>query len=470
MRVIKNYFYNISYQIFILMIPLMTTPYLARVLGPKGVGINAYTNSIIQYFILFGGIGINLYGNRQIAFVRDSRKEMTTVFWEIFSLRLVTVGISSFIFLIFLSFTTEYQIYYLAQFISLLAVALDISWFFMGIEDFGITVLRNVLVKIATLICIFTFVKTSDDLTLYILILSLSLILGNMVFFLNLFKYIDRPKLSKLILLKHFKPALLLFIPQIATQVYVVMNKTMLGSMVSIQDSGYFDLSDKIIKVVLAVVTAVGTVMLPRVANAYANGKIKKTKDYLYGSFSFVTFLSVPIVFGLAAVASEFVPLFFSKKFNNVTPIMLIETVIILLIAWSNTVGTQYLLPTNQTKAYTQSVIIGAVVNLVANIPLIMMYGAIGAAIATVLSEVAVTLIQLIALKEQVNYRKLFAECHKYFLAGLMMFLLIKILGIYLNSSWLSIFIEMIVGLSSYLILLVIFKIKLLKKVKQLFL
>lgn len=470
MKVIKNYFYNFSYQIFILMIPLLTTPYLARVLGPKGVGINAYTNSIIQYFILFGGIGINLYGNRQIAFVRDSRKEMTTVFWEIFTMRLVTVGIASLVFFCFLSFVTQYHVYYLAQFISLLAVALDISWFFMGIEDFGITVLRNVLVKVATLICIFMFVKTSADLTLYILILSLSLMLGNVVFFFGLFKHIDRPKLDDLALLKHFKPALLLFIPQIATQVYVVMNKTMLGSMVSIQDSGYFDLSDKIIKVVLAAVTAVGTVMLPRVANAYANGKIGKTKDYLYGSFSLVTFLSMPIIFGLAAVAGEFVPLFFSKKFNSVTPIMLIETVIILLIAWSNTMGTQYLLPTDQTKAYTKSVIIGAVVNLLANIPLIIMYGAIGAAMATVLSEVAVTWVQLRALKGQISYRKLFAEFHKYFFAGLLMFLLIKVVGIYLNDSWLAIFVEAIIGLVSYLVLLVIFKIKLLKKVKKLFL
>uniref|UniRef100_UPI000AD15DBC oligosaccharide flippase family protein n=1 Tax=Secundilactobacillus paracollinoides TaxID=240427 RepID=UPI000AD15DBC len=160
MRVIKNYLYNAFYQVFILLVPLITTPYLSRVLGPTGVGINSYTNSIIQYFILFGSVGVNLYGNRQVAFVRDDKCKLTRTFYEIFSMRVLTIILAYVAFLIFLMFTHQYHVYYLAQSVSLVAAAFDISWFFMGVENFAVTVLRNFIVKIITLISIFTFVKS----------------------------------------------------------------------------------------------------------------------------------------------------------------------------------------------------------------------------------------------------------------------------------------------------------------------
>ncbi len=466
MKVVKNYLYNASYQVFILLVPLITTPYLARVLGPKGVGINSYTNSIIQYFILFGSIGVNLYGNRQIAFVRDDRKELTQTFYEIFFMRLITIMAACFAFEIFISIDSTYKIYYLAQSISIVAAAFDISWFFMGVENFAVTVLRNLIIKVITLISIFMFVKSYNDLTIYILILSLSLLLGNLTLFPSLHRYIDKPKISSLKVWRHLWPSLILFIPQIATQIYLVLNKTMLGSMVSVQAAGYFDQSDKMVKMVLAIVTATGTVMLPHVANAFAKGQHDKTKGYLYNSFSFVTALSVPMTFGLIAVSHKFVPLFFTSRFNGVTPIMMIEAIIILLIAWSNAIGTQYLLPTRQNKSFTLSVIVGAIINLIANIPLILMYGAVGAAIATVLSELSVTLYQLIVIRKQVEYKKIFEDIYKYLLAGLCMYLSVSIVDKILPSTWLALVIEVIIGIFVYILLLFILKVKLIYKMK----
>ncbi len=168
MQVVKNYLYNAAYQVFILLVPLITTPYLARVLGPTGVGINAYTNSIIQYFILFGSIGVNLYGNRQIAYVRDDKDKLTKTFYEIFLMRVMTIILAYAAFLVFLMFTGSYHTYYFAQSVSIIAAAFDISWFFMGMENFGVTVLRNLIVKILTLVSIFLFVKSYNDLYIYI--------------------------------------------------------------------------------------------------------------------------------------------------------------------------------------------------------------------------------------------------------------------------------------------------------------
>ncbi|MEF7476762.1 oligosaccharide flippase family protein [Pediococcus pentosaceus] len=463
MQVVKNYLYNASYQVFVLLIPLITTPYLARVLGPTGVGINAYTNSIIQYFILFGSIGVNLYGNRQIAFVRDNKDKMTKTFYEIFLMRIMTIILAYAAFLIFLMTTGSYHVYYLAQSVSIIAAAFDISWFFMGVENFGVTVLRNFVVKIVTLISIFTFVKSFDDLNIYIMILSLSLLIGNMTLFPNLRRYIGKVRLKNLRIWQHLKPSMVLFVPQIATQIYLVVNKTMLGSMTSVQAAGYFDQSDKMIKMILAIVTATGTVMLPHVANAFMKGEVEKTKQFLYNSFSFVTALSVPMMFGIAAVARKFVPLFFTDKFLAVTPLMMIESVVILLIAWSNALGTQYLLPTNQNGAFTKSVVLGAVVNIIVNIPFIMLWGALGATISTVLSELAVTGYQLYVLRNQIKYRSLFTDTGKYLLAGFIMFIVVFVVDGKLNSSWTILIIEVLVGIIIYAGLLIVMKAKIVK-------
>jgi len=467
MQVVKNYLYNASYQVFILLVPLITTPYLSRVLGPSGIGVNAYTNSIIQYFILFGSIGVNLYGNRQVAFVRNDKQELSNTFYEIYFMRVATILIAFLLFLVFLHFTVHYHVYYWMQSVSLIAALFDISWFFMGMEDFAVTVLRNLVVKIITLVAIFLFVKTQKDLGTYILILSLSLLVGNLTLFPSLQKYISVPKWHTLKIWKHLRPSVAMFIPQVATQVYLVVNKTMLGSMTSVKAAGYFDQSDKIIKMVLAIVTATGTVMLPHVANAYSKGNIEKVKQLLYKSFGFVTLLSLPMTFGLLAVAPKFVPLFFTTKFNAVIPLIIIESIVILLIAWSNAVGTQYLLPTKQTKAYTLSVVLGAFVNIFANIPLIIFWGAIGTALATVISELTVTSYQLFVIRKQIEYRKLFVDYKKYGLSVFVMFLTVFILDRLLPTTWIMLGLEVVVGMIMYALLLVLLKVELVNDVKN---
>ena len=468
MKLIRNYLYNAFYQVFILIVPFVTTPYLARVLGPKGVGINAYTNSVIQYFILFGSIGVNLYGNRQIAFERDNRKKLTQTFYDIFLLRFFTTFLACLAFIVFLLIVDQYHVYYLAQAIAIVASAFDISWFFMGIENFAITVLRNFFIRMVALISIFVFVRSYDDLIVYILILSISTLLGNLILFPGLRKYIDRPNFSKINIWKHLLPSVSLFIPHIATQVYLVLNKTMLGAMVSVQASGYFEQSDKMIKMVLAVVTT-GTVMLPHVANAFAKGENDKVKNYLYSSFSFVTFISMPMMFGLMAVTPKFVPLFFTNRFMSVVPIMVIESIVILPIAWGNVVGSQYLLPTKQNRSFIVSVIIGAIVNLVINIPLIISMGAIGTAIATVISELAVTLYQLLSVRKQIKFKSLFSDFYKYLLAGIVMFIVVLYWDKLLSSSWISLLVEILIGVVVYLIILFLIRASILNKAKDIF-
>ncbi|MDF7671888.1 flippase [Lactobacillus sp. ESL0701] len=468
MKVFKNYLYNVAYQIFIVLVPLITTPYIAQVVGPRGVGISSFTTATMQYFILLGSIGINLYAERQIAFVRDNHKLVTQTFYEILFLKIITSILSFLLFLIFLSCIRQYHIYYWAQSFSLLASALDISWLFMGVENFSVTVIRNFIVKILTVISIFIFVKSPADLVYYILISSVSLLIGNLTMFPSLKGYIGRPDFKSLAILRHLKPALTLFIPQVASQIYWVLNKTMLGSLKSVQAAGYFDQSDKIVKMLLGIVTATGTVMLPHVANAFANKNYRKTKEYLYKSFSFVSAISVPMTFGLLVIAHKLIPLFLTVQFIDVIPIMMVESFVILPIAWSNVLGNQYLLPTNQNKNYTVSVILGAVVNVLGNIILIISNGAVGAALATVISEAAITSYQLWVIRRQVSFRELFYEFDKYLLAGLIMYLCVLGLDRIVATSWSMLIVEVIVGLIVYLAVLFGLKASILVVIKKL--
>ncbi|WP_125566011.1 polysaccharide biosynthesis C-terminal domain-containing protein [Companilactobacillus insicii] len=468
MKVVKNYLYNAFYQVFILLVPLVTTPYLARVLGPTGVGINSYTNSVIQYFIVFGSIGVDLYGNRQIAFVRSDRQQMTQTFYEIFFMRIITIILAYAAFGVFLVLSGQYQTYYLAQSVSLIAAAFDISWFFMGMENFYVTVIRNFVIKILTLISIFTFVKSYSDLGIYIFILSMSLLLGNLTLFPSLKRYLVKVDLHNLSIWRHLKPSLILFLPQVAMQIYGVLNKTMLGVMVSVQSTGYFDQSDKMVKMALAIVTATGTVMLPHVANAFAKGEVEKTRHYLYQSFRFVSAIAIPIALGLMAVTAKFVTLFFTKRFLAVIPIMIIESVVIILIAWSNVLGIQYLIPTKQMRSYTISVVIGAVVNIIFNIPLIIKWGAVGATIATVLSEFSITAYQLFSIRKQIDYRELFKDWTKYIVSGVLMFEVVFELDRILPISWKMLILEVFVGMVFYTVLLILFKTKIIDEAKSL--
>ena len=456
MKLIKNYLYNVGYQVFVLIIPLITVPYVSRVLGSEGVGINAYTNSVVSYFVLFGSIGINLYGNRTIAYVRDSHEKLSQTFWEIAFLRIFVIFISYIIFLISLSFIRQYQIFYFYQSVLILAAGVDISWFFMGIEDFKKTIARNMLVKLTSLVAIFILVKDQPDIGIYILILSISTLLGNLTLWPYLKKIVTKPNWKNLNLKSHIVPSLALFIPQIATQIYLVLNKTMLGYMTNVQNAGFYENSDNLIKMALALVTATGTVMLPRMANTFSLGKMKLVIEYIYHTFDFVSSICFPIALGIAAIAPKFSVWFFGKDFAITGTLIPILSIVIILIGWSNVLGTQYLLPTNQTKYFTISVMAGAVVNLVLNLVLINIYGIYGAIWATVISEFVVTMVQIILIRNQFSIYKLFQGTWKYLCASVVMFIFVRLANMRMPGTFGSFVIQIFIGLFIYIILIVV--------------
>ncbi|WP_288489818.1 flippase [uncultured Limosilactobacillus sp.] len=465
MKVIKNYLYNAGYQILNMIIPLITVPYISRVLGAHDVGINEYTNSWVTFFFLMGQMGITLYGNREVAYRRDDLYKRSQTFWGVEALQLLTVSSAFVLYLVaVLLFSTTFKEFFLLQAIWIIATGVDISWYFMGLEEFRITVVRNTLVKIASLILIFTVVRTSNDLGKYILILGASQLVGNLTLWPYLRGNIVWVSIKKWHPFKHFYPSLLLFIPTITTQVYLVLNRLMLGRMSTQADLGNFGQADKIVKFVLAVVTATGTVMLPHVANKFAKGDIKGVRNSLYSSFDFVSAISIPMMFGLMAIAKKFGPWFLGNGFVLSGSVMFIEAPIIVFIAWSNVTGTQYLMPINRVRDYTTSVTIGAVSNIVFNFLLIGRWGANGAALATVGSELLVTVTQLMMIRQTISRKRLFNEQWKYVISGGVMFLIVNRICESINMTIGNLVLEIITGMVIYFVGLLLTKSTIIKQ------
>lgn len=278
----KNYIYNLAYQILLIITPIITTPYLSRVLGSEKIGIYSFTNSIVSCFILFGGLGITLYAQREIAFVQEDKEKISTIFWEIITVKCCTVMISIIIYYFTCVLNNEYKYFYLIFLIEVIANCIDISWLFQGLEQFKKTITKNALVRILATISIIVFVKKPEDLYKYILIQSISVLLGNLSLWIYLPKYVNKIKIKKIKIKKHIKPIILLFIPQIALQIYMVLDKTMIGwIIVDKSEVGFYEQAQKIIRLVLAIMTSLSTVMVPRISSMYAKNDKKQIGVYI---------------------------------------------------------------------------------------------------------------------------------------------------------------------------------------------
>lgn len=465
----KNYLYNLFYQILVIVLPLITTPYLARVLGAEAIGIYSYTLSIASYFILFGSFGVAMYGQREIAYLQDNKKERTIKFWEILLLRCITMAISLILFGVLYCSSGQYSVYYRILIIEILSQAIDISWFFQGIEEFKKTVLRNSIVKLIFCVSVFLFIKSQSDLLKYILIIVLADFLGNFSLWLYLPKFMEKIKIKELNILKHLKPIIGLFIPQIAIQIYTVLDRTMIGKICSdISEVGFYEQAQKVIRLLLTIVTSLGTVMIPRMANTLAKRDMMKFKEYMKKSYGFMSFLAFPIIVGIILISKEFVPIFFGEGYNEVVGLIQIISPIVFIIGISNLIGYQYLIPARMQKMYTISVTAGAVINFLLNLIFIRKLGAFGASIATVISELVVSGIQLYSAKDVINIKDMAKISRNNIISSVIMFIVIFAISkvIYITGI-ISIGINVIIGVIIYVGVLVILKDKYLEYLKD---
>lgn len=455
----KNYIYNLVYQILTLILPLITTPYVSRVLGAENIGIYSYTYSILSYFLLFGALGVALYGQREIAYAGEDKVKRKKVFWEVQICRFFAAFIASVVYFIFFMRNGEYSIYYRIWFLELIAIGIDISWFFQGIEEFKKTVTRNVIVRLVSVMAIFVLVKTQEDLIKYITIYAIADLAGNLLLWLYLPKYFKGIKIKNINAFIHLPAIILLFIPQIASQIYNVLDKTMIGEIIlDKSEVGYYEQAQKVIRVLLTVVTSLGIVMIPRMASTFASGDKEKVFDYMKKSFRFVFFLAFPIMFGIMSISKSFVPVFFGEGYEKVVILINVMAPTILLNGMANVIGTQYLLPTKRQKEYTIAIVTGLVVNFILNYVLIKSHYSVGASIATIISELIVVVVEFFVIRKDINIKEVLKSSSSYLLSGIIMLITCILVQIAFGASTVTMVTQIIAGVLVYVFMLVILK------------
>lgn len=457
MKILKNYFYNLLYEVAALVVPLVLTPYISRVLEVDGIGKYSVAVAISNYFILFGMLGINMYGNRQIAYVRDDPEEMRNTFWEINVMKTLSMGTAILVYLgfVFFAVAEDRKTLYYFQIFTLLASLVDISWLFTGMENFKKTTIRNIVVKFSGVGLVLLLVKTRDDLALYACIIGATTFLGQMVLWLSIPSHIRHFGIRVKKLKKHFLSTIQLWLPSIAIQIYASLDKIMLGYMVGDVQAGLYESSQKLIKMVSVISTSFTTATLPRMSNLYNKGNENSFKELTERSVMFLSFLSVPLAFGLVGIRKTLVPWFFGPGYEEIINLLMISAWLLISLAWSSVFGNQVLVACNHEKKYTQAVFINLILNITMNIILIPRLGAMGALIASVGAEYIGMMVMAVSVKRLYNLG-IPKAVFKYFLAGACMCIVVSWIGSHMQAIVLATGVQIVVGAIVYFAILLL--------------
>lgn len=449
-----NFLYNSAYQIFAILIPLITTPYVSRMLGAGGIGEYSYAYSVASYFALFIKLGLANYGNRTIAFARGEGKDLSREFWSIYLFQLLMGVVANVIYLIYcFAFAANPTISILIL-LYLISVGIDITWFFWGLENFKLTVTRDFIIKVITTACIFIFIRGSDDVWKYTLILSGGSFLSQALLWGSLRKYVHWVKPTREEIRQHIKPNLILFVPSIAVSFYKIMDKIMLGAMSSTIEVGYYHSAERVLQVPMALVTSLGTVMQPRMSNLISVDTDKeRLASIMEKSIALALFLSTSLGFGIMTISEEFVPVFYGAGFEKCATLFLILLPSCICLSFTNVFKSQYMVPNKLDKEYTIALFTGAAVNLLINSLLIPRIASVGAAWGTLFAEISVIIVITMYMHRSTNVWRYYRVAMPFVISGLTMFFSCR--GIYLEmGAIVGLLVKVIISAAVYLVTL----------------
>lgn len=457
----RNKIYHAVNTVFVLCTPLIMLAYLTRVLTPAGVGQYSYASSVITYFTVFAALGFGYYARRELVKERDNAYNRSCLFWDIFLCRLIPTLIALCI-NVTLSLTGAYgekSFLMLVMSSNVVAVAIDVGFVFRDLGDYGKIVARNVAVKIITMLFTFLFVRTPGDVWKYELIHYGAAIAGNIVMWAGIPGLIIKVKLSDLRPMRHLPETLRLFVPTIVLSVYTMIDKTLIGAIThSDAENGYYEMSDVVVRTALTAVISINALRMPRIERELRNGHEARLKEEIYTSAAFVWFAGSAAAALIPAAACNLGAAYLGERYVEAEKILSVLAFLPLVMGLSNTMGTQYLIPSGQDKKFTAAVLTGAVVNISLNIPFIIFFGAFGAAVATIIAECFVTVIMIIFAKSKFHTGRLFICGIKNIIAGGVAFAATYSLSRVLPQGIGYGLIALAAGIASYILVLAILR------------
>ena len=406
LNIIMNMLLTMSSFIF----PIITFPYVSRILSPSGIGKVSFATSLINYFLIFSQLGIPTYGIRACAKVRDNRRELTKVAHELLIINIVMCFISYIFLFALLFFAPRFEedknLYIIISFTIFLS-AIGMEWLYKALEQYTYITIRSLIFKFIALIAMFILIHKPSDYIIYGGISIFASSASNILNFLNIHKYIDIKPIGKYNFKRHIKLVGVFFAMACATTVYVNLDTLMLGFMTTEVDVGYYNAAIKIKTILVSIVTSLGAVLLPRASYYIENKQFNKFDNIIKKSIEFVVLISVPLMIYFMIYAKETIIFLSGDAYiGAIIPMQLIMPTL-LLIGITNILGIQILVPLGKEKIVLYSEIIGAVIDVIINMALIPHLASSGAAIGTTVAELSVLIVQFIALKKEIrNYFK----------------------------------------------------------------
>ena len=420
-NIVSNIFYQVSYELFAILLPLFTAPFISRMLGADMLGVYSYSRTLATYFGLFGMLGVKNHGNREISRRRDD-KDLNVCFWSIYAVQFFASLAMLILYMGYtLFFVRDNQVVVAVQSLLIVDSMLDISWFLFGMEEFKKTTTCSMVVKILTTAAVFLLVRGPGDLLEYCLIMSGGVFINQLMLWHYARQVIGRPAVDWKRSLTQVKPMLILFIPVIAVSLYTMMDKLMLGAMSTKAQLGFYEASERIILCASSVITAFGTVMMPRMTKLFSDGNVKASRRYMKLSVEAIMAIAFAVSLGIVSVSRLFAPIFWGRDFASCAYILSALALSIPFSGFANVIRMQYLIPNGMDRAYIVSVVLGAVSNLIANALTIPHCGALGAALGTVIAEGVVCIAQCFAVRQRIPLRKYLNCMLPFGIAGLAM-------------------------------------------------
>ncbi len=450
---IKNFIFNAGYQIVVSLTPLITTPYLARVLGPEISGVYSYTFSVANYFVIFATLGVSTYGVRAIAQCGNNEELRSRRFCGVYAAQLLA-GIPVFAaYLLYVAcIHSGGLLVSLVWGLYVLYAVLDVSWLLFGCEEFKIPTVRSIVTRLGMVAFILLFVRSADDLWLYCLATAASYFLNAALIWPFVGRYVRyvAPSLKEVIC--HLRANIGLFVPVVAYSLYTTINDVLLGAISTIDQVAFYDYSYKVSRILLHVVTALGTVMLPRMTQSFSEGRRSEGISLLGTSIWSMFVGSYALMFGVCAVAPEFTPVFFGRGYDICAPLMSLLSLLMPFVTITNVIGRQYLLPLGRDAEYTRSILAGAAANVCLASVLIPWIGVWGAVVGTMAADIVILIMQVHYAKDELPISGYVRQSLPFFVIGLMMFTSVRVASCLVSglNPVAKLLVEIIVGVFVY--------------------
>jgi len=398
----KNYAYSAFVQIYGLLISLATSPYISRKLGPEGVGINAYVIAVVSYFLMFGTLKSDFFSTREFIYSNKSKK----VLWNIFFLRLTLMSIATFFYILY-SLNSPLRIYFLWSLPSIFNAFIDVGWVYVANENFKVLAIRQFIIRTISFGLVFVLVRSKEDVVKFIALNSLTNLIVSIVIFAGVVKKYGPPSFNVKDAFKLFPGMFKLFLPEISSSVYVLLDRIMIGILSNKAEVGYYDIASKIPAIFISLISSMTPIMMTRMSNTINESKYDNFTNYVSKSFKFSFVMSVGMILSMLSIVKEFIPWFFGQEYTKSIILVNIKIFIAFFVALGTVAGHQSLISLKKENYLTLGITAGAIVNFFLNLILIPKNGAYGAAIASLIAEATVTILLYVFLSRFVNLIKL---------------------------------------------------------------